>query len=242
MLTSAAAPARPQPKPIHHVLSLGANCYPAAYFKRAGYRTFAGPFDWLAADCVDVLADLLATDFAAFLDPAQLVDHACGSDGCAGHATYGDRFFHHYNPRQPEAAAYYSRCVDRFRRLGALGQPVLCLLVVDKNNVKGDVLERIHKGLGRVGANLVFVACVVEAHASARASTLVQVGQAPDQSFYRWDLAVLGHNVGVAFSHPGDDAFFHAALHSYFAFDIQPSPFLDKEEAWEKRTADGIHL
>jgi hypothetical protein len=89
---------------------------------------------------------------------------------------------------------------------------------------------------------VVFVACVVEARASARATSLVQVGSTPDLSFYRWDLAVVGHNVGVAFSHPGDDAFFHAALHSYFAFDIQPSPFAEREEVWEKRTADGIHL
>jgi hypothetical protein len=211
------------------------------YFKNAGYKTFSGPFDWLAADDPASLADLLATDFADLTDVNQLVDHASGLPHQCGHAKYNARFFHHFNPRQPDASAYYRRCVDRFRRLGdviAPGETVLCLLMVTEDRCDDAILNEIHAHLSRaIGPALEFVACVI---APDRAMLALSVERATP-SFVKWNMTLTSHTVGTTFADPRDSTYFHAALHHLYTFDIAPTPF-GADGTFERTTAYDIRM
>lgn len=214
-------------KPFHHAVSLGANCFAAMFFKNAGYRTSAGPFDWLAADEVTALEGILAADFADFIDPAFLVDHVEGHPGKCGHAKYGPRLFHHYNPRVPEVAAYYARCVARFRGLADATRPVMLFLMANEDVVDAGRLERIHAHLLRYvpAEHLVFVACVVAPGRAERASRLET---SADGTFVRWDLAVTSHNIGLSFGNHADMHHFQTMFHTYFGhFETVPADHAD---------------
>jgi hypothetical protein len=215
---------------INHVLSLGANCHVAMYFRMKGYRKFAGPFDWLAADNVAIMDELLATDFADFLDPSLLIEHATGDQHRCGHTKYGSRFFHHYNPRKPDAAAYYQRCVERMRHLPMCAPAtVLCFLMIHEEPPEG-MLERIHANLWRTfGKTLEFTACIVASDKPARTLTVERCAS----TFALWRMSLTSHTMGTGFTNQNDNAFFNAAIHTHYRFEIAPAPFDDADRKYE---------
>lgn len=99
--------------PIHHVVSLGCNCHTAMFFKNNGWRKYSTPFDWICIGFKELI-QILESRFSRFVDPAFLTAHEDGGPHQCGHLLYGDRMFHHFNPREAEHHAYYQRCITRF--------------------------------------------------------------------------------------------------------------------------------
>lgn len=96
------------------VVSLGSSCFCSTICKDAQLKRFSCPFDWIFSG-VDVIIDCLYTDFEVFLDKTQ---YEAYMDTCksAIHKKYG-RIFLHHDPRLSEDHDYFSRCVDRFKRI-----------------------------------------------------------------------------------------------------------------------------
>lgn len=225
-------------KTIGHVVSLGANCQTSMYLKTVGYKTFSGPFDWLAADDIRMLDDILMSDFKKFLDEEYLIDHTSGSDSQCAHSLYGSRFFHHFNPRHTWSNSYYKRCVERFRSLSACSKRVLCLLMVFYEPEE-EMLKRIYKNLKMHVPEpaLEFLVCIVASNSPSHSTHYMRMAS----SFAIWHLNVKSHTTGVAFASQEDNLYFHNTLHSYYDFKIAPSPFKDNM-AYEKSIVHGITL
>jgi Putative papain-like cysteine peptidase (DUF1796) len=98
---------------IKHVISLGGNCHTSMFMKDHGLKRYSCPFDWIGLG-LDEINNILETRFSRFIDPVFLIDHAEGDPRKCGHALYGDRLFHHFNPRVTEHRDYYLRCIERF--------------------------------------------------------------------------------------------------------------------------------
>lgn len=142
-------------------LSLGASGYTAGMLRRFGLRRWGGPFDWLSASPA-VIREIIADDFASFLDPAswQPISAADRPDGrffqCR-HTGYEGRhqlpcILHAADMTQPGGQAYMTRCVTRFRQsLQSLAGKILLQVVpegedpVREFRATADVLE----GYGR---------------------------------------------------------------------------------------------
>jgi hypothetical protein len=212
------------------------------YFKNVRYKTFSGPFDWLAADDIHMLDDILATNFSKFLDNQYLIDHVSGSDRQCGHTIYGSRFFHHYNPRHPETGEYYKRCIARFQSLSFCApETVLCLLMIFYEPEDG-MLERIHSNLKKLIPNesLEFLVCIVTSKSQSYYSAYARI--TPSFSVLR--LHIKTNTVGIAFASQEDNLFFHKTLHQYYVFDIFSSPFEVNQaiSQFEKAAAYDISL
>jgi hypothetical protein len=229
-------------KTVNHVISLGSNCQTSMYFKNTSYKRFSGPFDWLAADDIHILDNILATNFANFLNKDCFVDHLDKTDRKCGHSIYGSRFFHHYNPRNKETYAYYQRCVERFRSLSKCGQGTfLCLLMISYEPEDG-MLERIHENLKKhvPMEQLEFLVCIVTPNSPSYSSTYERI----TQSFAIWRLHILTHTNGTQFASFFDNLYFHQTLHKHYTFDIKEYPFTDipSLNQYEKAAAFNISI
>ena len=142
-------------------LSLGASGYTAGMLRRFGLRRWGGPFDWLSASPA-VIREIIADDFASFLDPASwqpiiAADRPDGRFFQCRHTGYEGRhqlpcILHAADMTQPGGQAYMTRCVTRFRQsLQSLAGKILLQVVpegedpVREFRATADVLE----GYGR---------------------------------------------------------------------------------------------
>ena len=104
---------------ISYVVTLGPNCAASWFCKQhLNVKRFSAPFDWVFSD-PDIIADCIEDDFKTFLDVEEYTDNMYHENDfrVAGHKTYGGKMFEHHNPRQDHHHKYFSRCVDRFRRV-----------------------------------------------------------------------------------------------------------------------------
>jgi hypothetical protein len=142
-------------------LSLGASGYTAGMLRRFGLRRWGGPFDWLSASPA-VIREIIADDFASFLDPASwqpiiAADRPDGRFFQCRHTGYEGRhqlpcILHAADMTQPGGQAYMTRCVTRFRQsLQSLASKILLQVVPEGDDparefrATADVLE----GYGR---------------------------------------------------------------------------------------------
>jgi hypothetical protein len=117
--------------PYREFISLGTNCYPAWLLKAQERKRASYPFDWIFSNSSMVL-HCLRSDFAEFLVPEYF------ATSCGGVATdnlfYKERFdagdvFAHRDPREAVHAAYYMRCVERWRAAVRANQRTLLFML-----------------------------------------------------------------------------------------------------------------
>jgi hypothetical protein len=110
--------------PISHIVSLGTHCLTANILKSSGLKRFSMPFDWLFTS-PDVVIHCLQTDFSIFLDKRyfrSLTAARKTPSPAAEHDFYLHKFnvqdfFAHHDPLREHDFQYFTRCVERFRRV-----------------------------------------------------------------------------------------------------------------------------
>jgi hypothetical protein len=126
---------------VNHFFSLGCACYPSGIGNLANLRTFAGPFDWNAGSLA-VVEDCLDTDFEDFLDKSQYTPVPDATEPTCGHLKYGERYFFHKNPVDPDHYSYFCRAINRFRT--SLKSPVSKLFMFVTFTIKPTDLWSIY--------------------------------------------------------------------------------------------------
>jgi len=148
-----------QGEPGPQVVSLGTHCYTSALLRRWGWRTEAGPVDWLFSS-VPMIAHLLDDDFDRFLRrdeyrPVPLEQRFAGPQANrVNHAFYQREFgiehvFNHHDVHLDPDYERLQRRVERFRRL-LRSEREKCFLVF-RWYVPGleDELPGLHAALAR---------------------------------------------------------------------------------------------
>ena len=99
---------------INYVCSLGSLCHSAQTMKRNNLKSCSYPFDWCFSNMNNII-DCIKDNFNVYLDASYYI-HI--SDNQCGHSIYGDNMWWHHNPLLNENDYFYfSRCVDRFKKL-----------------------------------------------------------------------------------------------------------------------------
>ncbi len=107
-------------------VGLGQNCNSSWYLKATKNKLASYPFDWIFTT-PEIIEDMLADDFGAFLDKDQLISR--GLD--AGHERYHGWLFGHRNPASSTADHdFLGRCVERWNDLMLFQKPVVFVTVV----------------------------------------------------------------------------------------------------------------
>jgi hypothetical protein len=116
---------RGQANPSANHIALGTFCHAAAGLRDADLRLWSGPFDWIFST-PGLILDCLADDFAALLDPGQLVSVPAseltnGARRQCRHPAFEARYhlpiiFNHHDPASSRADLWrLKRSVARFR-------------------------------------------------------------------------------------------------------------------------------
>lgn len=99
---------------IKHFCSLGTLCHSSQLLKRNNLKKLSYPFDWIFSNCT-MISHCLQDDFNIFLDKKYYIDlnHKCK----CGHSYYHENLFNHHNPLNNYDYDYFTRCVERFKKL-----------------------------------------------------------------------------------------------------------------------------
>ena len=123
----------PEESRYAETISFGTHCVTGKLLQRDGLKKFSTPFDWIFSTA-PMIEHCLEDDFATLLDPAQHVgsqDHAYQEHRFYREAYGIQKLFNHRNPNVEANLAYYTRAVERFRRLARGGDPFLCVMVTE---------------------------------------------------------------------------------------------------------------
>ena len=148
----------PKPKiQVQNTISLGCNCHTSYLLKQLGLKKFSCPFDWLACTLDDVTS-ILESNFEDFIAPEYLCEHEEMNPKKCGHKRYGNKTFHHFNPRIPEHHDYYQRCITRFKSI-APSEHTLYIHQAFYVKPTEESISRLHAQLQRYSNNftLLFV-------------------------------------------------------------------------------------
>lgn len=124
-----------------------------------GIKVESYPFDWIFSNPQHVV-DIMKDDFKLFLDRTLYTPTTART---CGHKIYGANMFNHRNPLGiEEDYKYYTRCVERFRRLQSKDNTLFILSFVNKkesefDTVKKDVLMLNNYLLTRMKNHYLFV-------------------------------------------------------------------------------------
>ncbi len=136
---------------IAGIFSLGSHCYTSHILKEMGYRTEAGPFDWLFSD-LRMVADCFDDRFAAFLNPA-FYTYTGNPDGLGrGHLHYSPKYkrpviFNHHDPLKPEHYQHFQRAVARIEEALDSGKRYLFVAVVPPARGAHENIDRLFTAL-----------------------------------------------------------------------------------------------
>lgn len=136
-LDNLAKPHVSPPGSFKHVVSLGTHCYTAFLLKYAGMKSASYPFDWIFSSQA-MVAHCLSDDFKEFIDPARMAENPLSErEHGAGYNKYHNTFyldnfqvkyvFNHHDMSDQRNVTYFSRCVDRFRRLIRSNEDILLI-------------------------------------------------------------------------------------------------------------------
>jgi len=214
-------------EPVRAILSLGTHCLTSQVLKTYGLKEFSGPFDWIFSN-MRMVAHCIEDDFNIFLDPRyhefvppekRIVPDA----NFCEHRFYRDDYgvktvFNHYDITDPEHHAYYTRCVDRFRRSLRADHRTLLVMLTPEHMMKPGDFDRLCSAFDPYPkAELLIVrACN---RAGKFGGELIQ----RRERHQLHDLNLIGKLGTVSFVHQGDDVMFHHMLSSY-KFDLLPPP------------------
>ena len=99
---------------INDVCSLGTVCLSSQLCIDLKLKLYSSPFDWIFSNPKNII-HILKDDFSSFLDKDQYVPITPTS---CGHKLYDLNMFNHHNPKDNlENYDYFTRCIDRFKKL-----------------------------------------------------------------------------------------------------------------------------
>lgn len=106
---------------INHICSLGMLCQSSQLCKSTKLKLESYPFDWIFSNPENII-NILEDDFSSFLNKELYV--SVNSSQCRhtlyDHVKYGHMLytFNHHNPKDNnDHYNYFTRCVERFRKL-----------------------------------------------------------------------------------------------------------------------------
>jgi hypothetical protein len=127
---------------IHHVCSLGQLCLSSKLCKDTGLKQESYPFDWIFSN-PKMIVKILEDNFSKFLNKELYMSKT--SELC-GHTLYGSNVFNHHNPKDNiEHYNYFTRCVERFRKLLVIERNKLFVLYIGNLNYNLEHIERTKK-------------------------------------------------------------------------------------------------
>lgn len=107
---------------INYVCSLGHQCHCATFLKRNNFKLESYPFDWIVSS-PKIILHCINDEFKTFMDKSQYLivnDTLCNNLFYSDELKlYGSRamFYHHDPLRSQKDYHYFSRCVQRFKKL-----------------------------------------------------------------------------------------------------------------------------
>jgi len=124
---------------IHHVCSLGPHCQSSQLCKATKLKRESYPFDWIFSSPTNII-NILEDDFCLFLNRELYVSNKPSK---CSHTLYRENMFNHHNPKDNnDHYNYFTRCVERFRKL--LGKKCNKLFILTFVNVNNDVNQIQH--------------------------------------------------------------------------------------------------
>ena len=105
-------------------------CQASQFFKDNRLKRFSLPFDWIFSS-PNIVIDCINDDFAKFLDKQYYIN-SWEPHGMCGHSYYHPNMFNHHDVRLEHNHQYFTRCVDRFRKV--LKRPESKLFLMFKIN------------------------------------------------------------------------------------------------------------
>lgn len=103
---------------INYVSSLGTLCHSAWFLKENKLKECSYPFDWILSS-PDSIIHCIENDFNIFLDKSYFINKGKKMTTHSYYTTskYINTRFMHHNLLDNEDFNYFTRCVDRFRKL-----------------------------------------------------------------------------------------------------------------------------
>uniref|UniRef100_A0A6C0EQK8 Papain-like cysteine peptidase n=1 Tax=viral metagenome TaxID=1070528 RepID=A0A6C0EQK8_9ZZZZ len=100
---------------VNYVCSFGSVCHTAVFMKRNNLKLASYPFDWIISDYKKII-HCIEDDFNIFLDKSYYITI---SHNKCGHSFYDKQymFFHHNLLTNEDDYNYFTRCVNRFKKL-----------------------------------------------------------------------------------------------------------------------------
>lgn len=202
---------------FEHVVSLGNFCHAAMALKRAAYRAWSGPFDWVFSN-VSMASHCISDDFAVFLDPqywrsVPVAERHTPEANLCEHLFYREKFgvpfvFNHHDPSASrEHAAYFHRCVNRFRQV-LRSSAWKMFLIVSPAAVSLEHMRPLCSALECATSNFVVVALhfnVVEPKSNPPLMPEVIRTQRLRHDVLRVEMDVASPSNGVAFGNSMDN-------------------------------------
>lgn len=124
---------------INHIISLGTTCYTSQLLKKADLKKYSGPFDWIFSSPA-MVAHVIDDDFNIFLDKSHHKNIPTKFSRISGtrelpvaHQFYLDNYsvsdvFNHHDVNINEDYNYFTRAIERFRKVLLLSEPVMFVI------------------------------------------------------------------------------------------------------------------
>jgi hypothetical protein len=128
---------------INYVCSLGSICHSSQILKNNNLKNCSYPFDWIFSNYNNII-HCIEDDFNCFLDKSKYI--SINTSQC-GHSYYNKQMFFHHNPLNNENDYnYYTRCVNRFKKLLQNEEHKLFIMIFVnieniEENVKNDIIN-----------------------------------------------------------------------------------------------------
>lgn len=202
---------------FEHIASLGSYCHAAMAIKRAAFRVWSGPFDWIFSD-VNMVAHCISDNFATFLDSQHwrsvpVADRHTPEANLCEHLFYREKFgvpfvFNHHDPAASQQhAMYFQRGVSRLRQV--LASPAWKLFIlVSPVAVTLERMQPLLDALERATSKFVVVAlqfnvALPQVHPVALSEVLRT--QRLRHNLLKVELDVASASNGVAFANSLDN-------------------------------------
>lgn len=206
---------------INHVCSLGPHCQSSKLCKSTNLKRESYPFDWIFSNPANII-HILEDDFALFLNRELYVNVSNKPYRCS-HTLYRESMFNHHNPKDNnEHYSYFTRCVERFRKLLSKESNKLFILAfVNVNNdlnhieiIKQQVLRLNEYISTKTTKHYMFVICHIPDQDNYT-QTIVDINNIKFISLY-----TKSRSNGLALLDPAEDKLLQQLLLDNYSFQI----------------------
>lgn len=196
------------------IISIGSHCITSGTLQRFGLKQWSGPFDWVFSN-IGMATHCIENDFEVFLDrryhyqvpeERRIFKDANKCDHLYYKENFGVNFvFNHYDITTANFAAYYDRCVERFRA-AVYGERSSLLINVSRDLTEDqfrDLCEAVDK---YTHAQILCIRCEVSENKFG-------VALAAERGNHRlYEMQMLGDLGPVSFTSGCDEMMFYAIL------------------------------